>query len=32
MLFIVGSTLAIGIATFLTLYIPRLYPWGSARR
>jgi hypothetical protein len=28
MLFIVGSVLAILIAFILTIYIPRLYPWG----
>jgi hypothetical protein len=31
-LFIVGSVVAILIATFLTLYIPRLYPWGTAAK
>ncbi len=30
-LFIVGGLAAIGIAIFLTLYIPRLYPWGGER-
>ncbi|MEK6771941.1 MAG: DUF2269 family protein [Pseudomonadota bacterium] len=28
-LFIVGSVVALSIATFLTLYIPRLYPWAA---
>ena len=31
-LFIVGSVVAIVIATGLTLYIPRLYPWGEVKR
>jgi hypothetical protein len=28
-LFIVGSVVALSIATVLTLYIPRLYPWAA---
>jgi hypothetical protein len=28
-LFAVGSVIALAIATALTLYVPRLYPWGS---
>jgi uncharacterized membrane protein len=31
-LFIVGSVVAVVIATFLTLYIPRLYPWDNSAR
>lgn len=31
-LFIVGTVVAIVIATALTLYIPKLYPWGEAKR
>jgi uncharacterized membrane protein len=31
-LFIVGSLLAIGLATVLTVYIPKLYPWGNFPR
>lgn len=30
-LFVVGSVVAIGIATILTILIPRLYPWNSTR-
>lgn len=30
-LFIVGTTIAIVIATALTLYIPRLYPWDEVK-
>jgi len=30
-LFIVGSVVAILIATFLTIYVPKLYPWGDKR-
>ena len=29
LLFVVGSVVAIATATFFTLYIPRLYPWGN---
>lgn len=28
-IFIVGAVVAILIASFLTIYIPRLYPWGT---
>jgi hypothetical protein len=28
-MFLVGSTVAIAIATLFTIIIPRLYPWGS---
>jgi uncharacterized membrane protein len=28
-LFVVGSVAAIAVATMLTIYIPRLYPWGA---
>jgi uncharacterized membrane protein len=28
-LFVVGSAAAIALATALTIYIPRLYPWGA---
>ena len=31
-LFIIGSAVAVVIATALTLYIPRLYPWGEGKR
>jgi uncharacterized membrane protein len=31
-LFIVGTVVAVVIATALTLYIPKLYPWGEAKR
>ncbi|MBN2258513.1 MAG: DUF2269 domain-containing protein [Anaerolineaceae bacterium] len=31
-LFIVGTVIAVVIATALTLYIPRLYPWGEVKR
>jgi len=31
-LFIVGTVAAVIIATALTLYIPRLYPWGGEKR
>ena len=30
-LFIVGSVVAALIATFLTIYVPKLYPWGEKR-
>ncbi len=30
-LFVVGGVVAIAIATFLTLYVPRLYRWGESR-
>jgi hypothetical protein len=29
-LFIVGTVVAVVIATALTLYIPKLYPWGGS--
>ncbi len=29
-LFVVGVVMAIGVATALTILVPRLYPWGSA--
>jgi uncharacterized membrane protein len=29
-MFVVGVVIAIGVATILTILIPRLYPWGSA--
>jgi uncharacterized membrane protein len=29
-LFVVGMVVAIGVATALTILVPRLYPWGSA--
>jgi len=28
-MFIYGSVMAIGLATFFTILIPRIYPWGS---
>jgi hypothetical protein len=28
-LFAVGSVVALAIATALTVYVPKLYPWGS---
>jgi uncharacterized membrane protein len=31
-LFVIGSAVAILIAVFLTLYIPRLYPWGRSAK
>lgn len=31
-LFTVGGILSLAIATTLTLYVPKLYPWGSHRR
>jgi uncharacterized membrane protein len=30
MMFLIGSLVAIAIATLLTIVIPRLYPWGAA--
>jgi len=30
-IFLVGSVIALAIATALTLYIPKLYPWGSEK-
>jgi hypothetical protein len=31
-LFVVGTVVAVVIATVLTLSIPKLYPWGEAKR
>ncbi|MGC1955904.1 MAG: DUF2269 domain-containing protein [Gammaproteobacteria bacterium] len=31
-LFIVGTVVAVVIATALTLYLPKLYPWGEAKQ
>ena len=28
-MFIYGSTIAIGLAIFFTIFIPRIYPWGN---
>lgn len=30
-IFAVGSVIALAVATALTLYVPRLYPWGSEK-
>jgi hypothetical protein len=30
-LFAVGSLVALAIATVFTLYVPRMYPWGSEK-
>ncbi|HXX85672.1 MAG TPA: DUF2269 family protein [Casimicrobiaceae bacterium] len=30
-IFVVGSVIALAIATALTLYVPKLYPWGSEK-
>ena len=30
-IFVVGSVIALAVATALTLYVPKLYPWGSEK-
>jgi len=31
-MFLIGSLIAIGLASFFTILIPRIYPWGSIEK